>query len=571
MELLSEKTFKLTKEAVKELFPDFSSYEKLFIRPASDDNFGDFQTNFAMATAGDLRQNPRKTAELLADKLSNHPMFSKVEAAGPGFLNFYISPDFLKNMLMKLDHKKWNFSFLDRKGDVIIDYSSPNIAKPLHVGHLRSTIIGDSLKRINRFLGYSVIADNHIGDWGTQFGKLIYAWRHWRDEDEIKKNPVKEMQRLYALFSEKSREKPELAEEARKELRKLQKNDKEALKLWEMFTSISREDSEKIYKRLGVEFDTWYGESFYRSMMNDIVQELTKKGIAREDDGAIVVFFEDKNLHPCIIQKKDGSFLYATSEIATLKYRVEKYDVNRIINVTDNRQETHFKQIFAIGKKMGLGTPCEHVTFGLMTFDGEVISSRKGNVILLSELLDEAEKRSRSVIDKKNPDLPEKEKKHASKVIGTAAVKYEDLSQNRTSTVDFRWEKALSFEGNTAPYLQYCYARIRSMERKAEASGIVFEKKPEDFVFSEEIEKKLAMMLMRFPETAVSSSRQNKPNFIADYLFSLVQTFSTFYNAHPVLREKEPLRSSRMFLSAKTADTVKQGLELLGIEVVERM
>ncbi|MFO7736657.1 MAG: arginine--tRNA ligase, partial [bacterium] len=324
MELLSEKTLKLTKEAVKELFPDFSSYEKLFIRPASDDNFGDFQTNFAMATAGDLRQNPRKTADMLAGKLSAHSMFSKVEAAGPGFINFYIAADFIKNILMELDHTRWDFSFLDRNGDIIIDYSSPNIAKPLHVGHLRSTIIGDSIKRINRFLGYSVIADNHIGDWGTQFGKLIYAWRHWCDQDEIKKNPMKEMQRLYELFSEKSREKPELIEEARKELVKLQKNDKETVKLWEMFTAISREDSEKIYKRLGVEFDTWHGESFYRSMMKDIVQDLTKKGVAREDDGAVVVFFEDKNLHPCIIQKKDGSFLYSTSEIATLKYKVEK-------------------------------------------------------------------------------------------------------------------------------------------------------------------------------------------------------------------------------------------------------
>ena len=573
MELLTIKLKKLFSENISRIFgADY--IEKIDIQNSTKKEFGDFQTNFAMMSSKLIGKNPREIANTIIENFEKNDIIEKLEVAGPGFINIFLKNSFLNEEIKKLENEKYDFSFLNIDKTVIIDYSSPNIAKRMHIGHLRSTIIGDSIKRILNFLGFKTLADNHIGDWGTQFGKLIVAYKNWLDKKAYEEDPIGELERIYVLFSDKAKKDSALEDEAREELKKLQLGNEDNQKLWKEFIDISLKEYNKVYERLDVNFDYYYGESFYNDMMPSVLEELKKKNIAREDQGALVVFFEDDKLPPAIVQKKDGSFLYTTSDLATMKFRKNELKVDEAVYLTDDRQQNHFKQVFEIGKM--LGEPYDykktHIVFGIMRFGDQIFSSRSGNTIRLVDLLDEAKKQVKKVIDEKNPNIPEKEKEKIAETIGSGAIKYFDLSQNRTSDITFTWEKVLNFEGNTGPYLQYTYVRIMSIFRKLEEENINLENT--DIVLDEMagIERELASELLKFPQAVVKSYENFRPNIIADYLFDTAKLFNSFYNSSSILKEEDKqVMDARILLAKKTAFVLKEGLELLGIKTVNRM
>lgn len=571
MKLVIIRAAELIRMAIEKVDPDFNDWGKLFLQPASSEKFGHYQTNFAMAAAKSFGKPPKIVAESIIAAMPQNDVIEKLEVAGPGFINVFLNTAFLGRSVKDTAVSKWNFSHINTAGDVVIDYSSPNIAKPMHAGHLRTTIIGDSIKRIMTYMGYHVVADNHLGDWGTQFGKLIVAYRNWLNEDNYKSDPIHELERIYIKFGEEAENFPELEDMARSEIKKVQDGDPVNMALWKEFVEITLNECKRIYKYLGIDFDTYYGESFYHGMMPEVVKELTDRKIAVESEGALVVFFdESENLHPCIIRKKDGAYLYSTSDLATVKFKAANYRMNKAIYVTDDRQEAHFKQVFRIAQIAGWGMDFVHVTFGVMSFNGIILSTRAGNTIKLEELFAEAESRAYAVVNEKNPDLPEDDKRNIAKCVGIGALKYSDLSQNRSSNIDFSWEKALSFEGNTAPYLQYTYARIRSIFRKVTENGLFFDRSAR-MILETELEKQIAASIVRFPECVEKAAEFYKPNLIADHLFDLAQKFSSFYNSTPILKSEHDILQSRLNLADAVARTMKTGLDLLGIEVVERM
>lgn len=570
MLIIDKEISSLFEQTIKNLYGD-KELKQIEITIATNEKFGDFQTNFAMMNSKLIGNNPRAIAQAIVNNFVENDVIEKLEIAGPGFINIFLKNDYLGNLLKKSRQEAYDYSFLNRKGDVIIDFSSPNIAKRMHIGHLRSTIIGDAIARVYRFLGYHVVADNHIGDWGTQFGKLIIGYRKWLDKEAYNENPIEELERVYVQFSKESEEHPELEEEARQELKKLQDGDAENFALWKEFIKVSMDEYAKLYGRLDVHFDTFYGESFYHNMMQSVLEELVEKNIAVEDDGAKVVFFpEEDNLFPCIVQKKDGAFLYSTSDIATVKFRKDNYDINKIIYLTDERQQDHFKQFFKITDMLGWNVPKYHIWFGIMRFEDGVFSTRKGNVIRLEQLLDEGKKRAYDIVNEKNPNLSEEEKQNISEVVGVGAIKYADLSQNRQSPIIFEWNKILSFEGNTAPYLQYSYARIQSILRKADEEGKVIDYSKE-LVIEDKLEKALANHIATFPMAVIKAADTFKPNIIADYLFELAKKFNSFYNNCPILNQDDETLVSRALLAKIAGDTIKDGLSLLGIETLDRM
>lgn len=571
MELINKQLENLFQKNVKSIFDINSNIE---IQSSNKKGFGDFSTNFAMVNSKILGKNPRDIAQNLIDNFSENNLIEKLEIAGPGFINIFLKEKFINNEFKKIGNENYDFSFLDNDKKIIIDYSSPNIAKRMHIGHLRSTIIGDSVKRILNFTGFETIADNHIGDWGTQFGKLIVGYSNWLDKKNYETDPIEELERIYVKFSIESEKNPELENIAREELRKLQSGDEKNNKLWHEFIDISLKEYDKIYKRLDIKFDLYNGESFYNNMMSNIIDELISKNIATEDQDALVVFFDEStNLHPCIVQKKDGSFLYSTSDLATIKYRKEVLHIDKAIYITDERQQDHFKQIFKISELLGGDFDYDkiHVWFGIMRFKDEIFSSRKGNVIKLNDLLDEAKQKVRETVEEKNPSIPDEEKELISEIVGTGAIKYFDLSQNRTSPIIFEWEKVLSFEGNTGPYLQYTYARIMSIFRKLKDENINYDENS-DIVLESDTEKDLALILLNFPNIVVKASETYRPNLIADYLFETAKTFNTFYNSKSIMKEQnEAVMNSRIVLTSKTARILKTGLDLLGMKTVDRM
>ena len=574
MELLTIKLKKLFSENINNIFgADYT--EKVDIQNSTKKEFGDFQTNFAMVSSKLIGKNPREIANTLVDNFAENDIIEKLEIAGPGFINIYLKNSFLNEEIKKVENEKYDFSFLNTNKTVIIDYSSPNIAKRMHIGHLRSTIIGDSIKRILQFLGFHTLADNHIGDWGTQFGKLIVAYKNWLNKRAYEEDPIGELERIYVLFSDEAKKNPALEDEAREELKKLQLGDEDNQKLWKEFIDISLKEYNKVYDRLDVNFDYYYGESFYNDMMPSVLDELKKKGIAREDQGALVVFFENDKLPPAIVQKKDGSFLYTTSDLATMKFRKDELKVDEAVYLTDDRQQNHFKQVFEIGELLGepYNYKKTHVVFGIMRFgDGMIFSSRSGNIIRLVDLLNEAKTQVKKIIDEKNPNIPEDEKEKIAEIVGSGAIKYFDLSQNRTSDITFTWDKVLSFEGNTGPYLQYTYVRIMSIFRKLKEENISVENKDVILENMSGIERELAVELLRFPQTVVKSYESYRPNIIADYLFDTAKLFNNFYNSSSILKEEDKkVMDARILLAEKTAFVLKEGLSLLGINTVNRM
>ncbi|NLB56158.1 MAG: arginine--tRNA ligase, partial [Lentisphaerae bacterium] len=554
--------------SVRSTFPDYPELVDFVsvIRSTSPD-FGDYQCNSAMSFAKVLKQKPRDIAEKIIAGLESGPVVARCEIAGPGFINIILADDWLAKQVERIADKDYLGKLPDKDAPlVVLDYSSPNFAKPMHIGHIRSTVIGNALDRIFRFLGFRVLADNHIGDWGTQCGVLIMGYRHFIDETALAESPVNELERVYVKSSEKSRQDPDWLDACRSELVKLQGGDPENLALWQKFVDLSMGEFERIYSRLDIKFDMTRGESYYHNMLAGLVAELEEKGLARESDGALVCFLEDEKLPPCIVRKSDGGFNYATTDIATIMNRVREFNPDKVVYVTDERQQLHFKQFFAIATKLGIETELQHVWFGLMRLPEGTFSTRDGNVIKLELLLDEAETRALELVRENSPEMSEEMMAKVAKAVGIGAIKYTDLSQNPQSLVTFSWEKALSMNGNSAPYLQYAHARIRSVADKYAELFPDMDIKSYPLILNAPEERALALRIAGFTDAVESAARMFKPNYLADYLYDLAGKYSVFYQNLPFLKAAEGTRESRMRLCAATAKTLRQGLNLLGIE-----
>ena len=568
----------IVKNAFDKAFPgeDFG-----FVRvvPATDPKFGDYQCNDALKLAKKLKANPREVGAKVAELLKGESVFEKVEIAGPGFLNLTVSTEWLNSQLSALSSQpSCGIPQIGAGKCVVVDYSSPNAAKQMHIGHIRSTVIGCAIDRIFRSLGYRVIADNHLGDWGTQFGILIKGYRECLTEEERQNLTVATLEKCYVLSAAKAKGKVKVEgegedEEAkawkdacRAELVKLQQGDKENLALWKKFIEISIGEFERMYRKLGVKFDTYRGESYYNDTMPGVVEKLQKMGLAEESEGALIVNLEKDKLGVAIVRKSDGGYNYTTSDLACVESRVAEYGPERIIYVTDARQQLHFKQWFNIAGKMGYTTKLVHVPFGLMSYQGKAISTREGNLIKLDELLAEAVKRSLAIVQsRKNGEAPslapdQESDFRLAEQIGYGAVKYSDLSHDPITDIDFSWDKALALEGNSGPYLQYAYARVCSLMEKA---GVL----PEgEFGVATPSEKRLALQLLEFPGAVVRASEIYKPSVLADYLFQTAQLYSSFYQNSPILKSEEAVKNARLRLCALFGEVLKKGLDLLGIE-----
>ena len=551
--------------------------QKVEIQYSSKKEFADFQTNFALINSKIIEKNPREIAAEIADKFEDNDIIDKFEITDPGFLNIYIKNSKIIEELKKIGEGRYIFP-IDTSKKTIIDYSSPNIAKRMHIGHLRSTIIGDSLKRILEYVGFKVLGDNHLGDWGSHFGKLIVGCNKWLDEEEYKKNPIGELERIYIKFSDEAQLNPELEVSAKEEWEKLKARDKENVKLWKNFVKCSLKEFEKVYNILNVKFDMYNGESFYAEMIPEILESLKNKKIAVLDDGVLTVYFaKEEKITPCILQRKDGNYIsYPSTDLATIKYRKDVLNIENAIYVMDERPKEHFRQVFKISEMAGKEYAYEktHVWFGIMRFEDDIISSAtEGNNIRLINILEQAVKEAEKIIDLRNPDLSEKEKKEIGKIVGIGAVKYFDLSQNRMTPISFSWDKILNFEENTSPYLQYTYVRIMSIFRKIKENNIDYNKNYRQISenFNGE-ERELATALLKFPYSVMKACEAYKPNLIADYLFETAKIFNTFYATESILKEEDKSRFyMKLLLAEKTAYIIKEGLQLLGIDVVERM
>lgn len=554
------------------------------VRPA-DPRFGDFQVNGALPYAKRLKTNPREIAQKLVsafEKDSSLTSVADLSIAGPGFINFKFKPQFFSDWLCAFatesDFRESASQFYSDER-VVVDYGSPNTAKQMHVGHIRSIVIGEAICSLLEFCGAKVTRDNHIGDWGTPYGKLFYAYKRHLDNDALAEDPLGELERLYKLGSELASEDEAVLEECREELVNLQTEESNAMALWEKVNELSISGLKEVYDQLDVTFDCYLGESFYRNKVQQVYDELEKVELAEESKGALVVFHpEHKRFakQPFIIRKSDGASNYATTDLATMLYRHEHFEATRIIIVTDDRQRDHFEQLDLTTAKWfertGRNRPIfKHVMFGKITGeDGKPIKSRSGDPIRLKDLIAEAIERAQSVVREKNPNLSETELEHIAKTVGISAIKYADLSPNRTSDYVFSWDKLLSFEGNTAPYLLYAAARIQSIFRKVEDN----EEKPlEERASTLETEEEIALArkIVEFIGALQTTIETLRPHMLCLYLHDLAGTFSAFYSANKVIVEDQGVQARRLMLCSRTLLALKMGLSLLGIKTLERM
>ncbi|ELS3715035.1 arginine--tRNA ligase [Vibrio fluvialis] len=550
------------------------------VRQSAKPQFGDYQANGVMGVAKQLGTNPREFAQKVIDVLDLDAIASKTEIAGPGFINIFLSEEFLaKQADAALADERLGVA-QEAQQTIVADYSAPNVAKEMHVGHLRSTIIGDAVVRTLEFLGHKVIRANHIGDWGTQFGMLIANLERVQQESGEVSMELSDLEAFYRESKKLYDEDAEFAERARNYVVKLQGGDAFCLDMWKKLVDVTMIQNQRNYDRLNVSLtrDDVMGESMYNDMLPGIVADLKQKGLAQEDDGAQVVFleeFKNKDGEPMgvIIQKRDGGFLYTTTDIACAKYRYETLGADRVLYFIDSRQHQHLMQAWTIVRKAGYvpeAVTLEHHAFGMMLGkDGRPFKTRAGGTVRLADLLDEAEERAKALIESKNPDLDADEKAEIATTVAMAAVKYADLSKHRTTDYVFDWDNMLAFEGNTAPYMQYAYTRVASIFAKA---GVSPDNLTGDIKITEEKEKALIAKLLQFEEAVQSVSREGQPHILCSYLFELAGQFSSFYEACPILiAEDESVKQSRLKLAALTAKTIKQGLSLLGINTLERM
>jgi arginyl-tRNA synthetase len=566
-------------QAVLSVLPDAPT-SAVLLRPCPDPKFGDYQSNALMALAKARRLNPRQLAAEVAAKLDLGALCEPVEVAGAGFLNFRLKPAALAEAVEQAANgRHLFFEKSPAPRCCVIDFSSPNVAKPMHVGHIRSTILGDALARILRLLGHRVMTDNHIGDWGTQFGKLITGWKHHLNAGNLQADAIAEMERLYKLVNAQCESTPAVLEEARQELVKLQSGDPENLRLWQKMIALSESQFERVYARLGVRFDYQFGESYYNPQLKNVVDDLAARGLAQPSEGATAVFFDDipaLKAHPALVRKSDGGFNYTTTDLATLLFRWQGGTwgarPDEIIYVTGAPQQLHFQQCFAIFRRWHpeAQVKLSHVWFGsILGEDGKPFKTRAGDTVRLEDLLDEAEERAFKVVSEKNPEFSLEQRRDIARAVGLGAIKYADLSQNRQSDYLFSWDRMLSLQGNTAPYLLYAYARIRSIFRKGgedfQGGGAG------SFVLAAPEETALARHLLNFAFALEGAVDDYRPNFLCAYLYELAGHFARFYENCPVLKAAGATRLTRLALCDLTARVLKQGLQVLGIETIEQM
>jgi arginyl-tRNA synthetase len=578
-------------DALTGLVPEPAPYAAM-VKSAQDARFGDYQANCAMSLGKVLGKPPREMAQTLVERLRLDDLLEQPDIAGPGFINLRLRTDWLARQVVTMAaDDRLGVAPVHPSKTFVIDYSSPNVAKPMHVGHLRSTIIGDALARLLRFLGHNVVADNHLGDWGTQFGILLYGYKNLRDEAAFQADPVRELARLYLevrrRFKKGEEEEGEdpadpVKEACRQETAKLHAGDPENARLWKIFMPPCLEEIDRIYRRLDVKFDHTLGESTYNPMLPDVVQSLLERGIAQESEGAVIIP-RGENAAPSLIRKRDGAFTYTTTDLATIQYRVKEWNPNAILYIVDFRQREHFLNLFDAAKRWGCSAELEHISFGaVLSRDGKPLKTRDGGVPELNELLDDAVRRAAQVYEgarqeaiARGEDLAEMSEetlRNICEVVGLGAVKYADLSQNRTSDYKYDPDKMMAMDGNTGTYMQYAYVRNRGIFRKGDVDPAAIHKDPAAVLLEKPEERALAAQLLRFEEALTVAAAEYKPNFVTAYLWDLAKTYSGFFQNCPVLKAETPeLRQSRLLLCDLTARVIQRGLDLLGIRTVERM
>jgi arginyl-tRNA synthetase len=555
------------------------------VTPTADLRFGDYQSNAAMVLAKQRKVNPRALAQEIIDHLDLTDM-ALAEIAGPGFLNFRILPSaYAARAAALIRDERLGVPASGAGRTVVVDFSAPNVAKPMHVGHIRSTIIGDSLARVARFLGFKVIADNHIGDWGTQFGMILVGWKTLLNPAALETDPIAELVRVYRDINAASQGDAALLESCKAELVKLQAGDAENLAIWRQCIELSKRGLQKIYARLDVTFDHWLGESYYNDRLAGLVDEFLARGIARLSNGAVCIFSaggkppdddpfmvhkeEGWTDNPALIRKADGGFLYATTDLATIQFRIDEWHADHVWYVVGVPQQLHFRQLFEAAARWGKTGDFRHIGFGsILGDDRKLMKTRSGDNVQLADVLAEAVERAAAVIAEKNPGLPAAEAASIAEIVGIGAVKFAELSQNRLTDYVFSWDRMLALHGDTAPYLQNSYVRIRSIFRKLDAP---FDAAACQLLLTQPEETHLARLLVRFGEVVPTIVEDFRPNLLANYLLELARAFHSFYEACPVLKSAEPLRASRLALCELTARTLQQGLHLLGIKVPDKM
>lgn len=535
-----------------------------------DSNLGDIAIP-CFTFAKELKKSPNLIAQEFAQKIKKPNYIAEIKSIGPYVNLFYDKTKLSQAVLENIFEAKEKYgSSKDGKGKTIaMDFSHPNIAKPFGIGHLRSTIIGNSLYNLHRFAGYKVARINHLGDWGTQFGKLIYANLTWGDRKRLKKEGLKYLLEIYIKFHSEAEKNPELEEKAREWFKKLEDGNSEALKLWVKFKKISLDEFKRIYKILDVSFDSYNGEAFYSDKMDAIFESINKKGFIEKDEGAEIVRIEGKT--PCMLRKSDEASTYALRDLAAIKYRIDTYKPEKILYVVGSEQKLHFEQIFAVAQKMNWNTQLKHINFGFyLSPEGGKMSTRKGKTILMEEVLNETIALARKTIEEKNPNL--KNKEEVAQTVGVGAVIFGDLVNDRIKDIVFNWEKILDFEGDTAPYLQYTYARASSIVRKAKEQKLTPELNIDFSALQEESERKLVVLASHFAEYVKDALNQYKPHILAQYLLEFGRAFNEFYHKCPCTQEPDiNKKKARLLLIECSRQVLKNGLSLLGIKTVEEM
>jgi arginyl-tRNA synthetase len=545
--------------------PDFP----IEVAPTSDFRHGDYQTNLALLLGKALETNPREIATRIVQQVSESDLGPPPEIAGPGFINFRLNADFVGRFLLEMaGDERLGVERSASPKTIVIDFSSPNIAKPMHVGHIRSTMLGDALARISRFLGHRVITDNHVGDWGTQFGKLIYGWQHFLDPAALADDAMRELVRLYRETESLSKQDPAVLEVCRENLVKLQQGEPEMIEIWKKCVELSESEFARIYARLDISFDEQLGESFYHPWLPEVAEELLKRGVAEESQGAVVYWDRSLSGDPFIIRKSDGGFGYAATDVATLRNRFDRWRPDGIWYVVGAPQRLHFQLLFSLARKLGYTLELAHIEFGsILGTDRKLMRTRSGDQVPLKELLDEAVERAIVLVREKNPQLSAEEQQEIGRIVGIGAVKYAELSQHRTTNYVFSWDKLLALQGNTAPYLQNAFVRSRAIFRRLqEEFG-----RPTKLQLIEPAELSLGKKLLLFPEIVPAVLSGFKPNILANYLYELAAEYHGFYEICPVLTAAEPARSTRLLLCELFSRVLKTGLGFLGIDVPERM
>ncbi|MDA8632465.1 arginine--tRNA ligase [Verrucomicrobiales bacterium] len=556
------------------------------IDQAQNRQFGDYQSNVAMILAKQVKKTPSDLAAEIIEAIPESNLIETPEIAGPGFINFRITETALDTRLTELlaDDTRLGVAKAKSPQTIVADFSAPNVAKPMHVGHIRSTIIGDSLTRIGRFLGHKVISDNHIGDWGTQFGMILWGWKNLLDEAAMEENPIEELLRIYRDVNAKTKDDEALKETCKNELVKLQGGDEENLQIWERCIELSKTGLQKIYNRLDVNFDHWLGESFYNDQLGPLVEQLLESGIAEESDGAVAVFSdgslpekEDPLLkneddewkpQPALIRKSDGGFLYATTDLATIDYRIEKLGADAIWYIVGAPQQLHFDQIFQVAKRRGQDADLQFIPFGsILGKDRKMLRTRSGDTVQLADVLDEAVERARKIVEEKNPDFSNEEKTEIAEIIGIGSVKYAELSQFRMTDYIFDWDTMLALKGNTAPYLLNAYVRTRAIFRKLGNDYVP----ASEISLTEDAERTLTLRLAQFAEIVPTVLDDFRPNALAQYLYDVATTYHKFWEACPVLKAEGAVRNTRLALCELTGRILRCGLGLLGIRTTEKM